>query len=65
MTMVRFMLEISPELSAAVDAARADRYRNPAIEEWLWRERQIREAAKRIGVEKPFRRKRGRPPAEA
>ena len=59
--MIRFTMEISPELSTAIDEALAGRHRNPAIEEWLWQQRQVKEAAKRKGIEKPQRRKRGRP----
>ena len=59
--MIRFTMEISPELSAAIDVALAGGHRNPSIEDWLWQQRQIREAARRRGIEKPTRRKRGRP----
>ena len=63
--MIRFTLEISPELSAAIDEALDGKHRNPAIEDWLWQSRQVKEAAKRRGLKKPERRKRGRPAANA
>ena len=59
--MIRFTLEISPELAAAIEQALAGKHRNPAIEAWLWQAKPIREAAKRMGIDKPQRRKRGRP----
>ena len=59
--MKRVMVEFSDELGAAIDAALANRHRNPTLEEWLWRVREIREAAQRLGVRKPVRRGRGRP----
>jgi len=59
--MVRFTLEISPELSGAIDEALAGGHRNPSIEEWLWQHKHVKESAKRRGIEKPTRRKRGRP----
>jgi hypothetical protein len=59
--MKRIMFETSDELGAAIDAALAGRDRNPTREAWLWRVREIREAAQRLGVRKPVRRGRGRP----
>ena len=59
--MQRFMCELSDELGAAIDAALDGRERNPTLEAWLWRVREIREAAQRLGVSKPVRRGRGRP----
>lgn len=49
---------MSEELKAAIDAALAGSQRNPTLEEWLWRVREIREAAKLLGVRKPVRRGR-------
>lgn len=65
--MKRIMLEVSAELGAAIDAAVGDRQRTPTLEAWLWRVREIREAAQRLGVRKPVRRGRGRgrPPKRA
>lgn len=59
--MKRVMLELSDELGAAIDVALAGRHRNPTLETWLWRVREIQDAAKRLGVRKPVRRGRGRP----
>lgn len=59
--MKRIMFEVSEELGAAIDAALGDRERNPTLESWLWRVREIRDAAKRLSVRKPVRRGRGRP----
>lgn len=59
--MKRFLCELSDELGAAIDAALAGRERNPTLETWLWRVREIQAAAKRLGVRKPVRRGRGRP----
>jgi hypothetical protein len=59
--MKRIMFEASEELGAAIDAALGDRERNPTLEAWLWRVREIQDAAKRLGVRKPVRRGRGRP----
>lgn len=61
--MKKILLELSEELADAIDAAR-DGSRNPAIESWLWRIGDIRDAAKRIGVDRPIRRGRGRPPKQ-
>jgi len=58
----RIMFELSEELGAAIDAALSGRQRNPTLETWLWRVREIKDAAKRLGVRKPVRRGRGRPP---
>jgi len=57
----RFLCELSDELGAAIDAALAGRQRNPTLETWLWRVREIQDAAKQLGVRKPVRRGRGRP----
>lgn len=63
--MKRVMLELSPELLAAIDAARGrGRKRNPAIEDWLWLVQEIRRAAAALGVRRPERRKAGRPKRE-
>ena len=59
--MKRVMLELSEELGAAIDAALEGRQRNPTLEAWLWRVREIQAAAKKLGVSKPVRRGRGRP----
>ena len=59
--MKRILLEISPELSAAIDAARGARKRNPAIEHWLWRVADVKRAAAMLGVRKPERPRVGRP----
>lgn len=59
--MKRILFELSEELRAAVDAALEGRQRNPTLEAWLWRVREIQDAAKRLGVRKPVRRGRGRP----
>lgn len=61
MTMKRILLEISPELSAAIDAARGARPRNPAIEHWLWRATEVKRAAAVLGVRRPERPRVGRP----
>lgn len=53
--MKRIMLELSDELGAAIDAALAGRHRNPTLESWLWRVREIHDAAKLLGVRKPVR----------
>lgn len=63
--MKRIMFETSDELGAAIDAALAGRHRNPTLESWLWRVREIHDAAKLLGVRKPVRRGRGRPPKRA
>ena len=59
--MRKILLEISDELADAIDHARDDRKRNPAIEDWLWRIKEIKEAAKSLEIKKPERRKPGRP----
>ena len=59
--MKRILLEISPELAAAIDAARGARKRNPAIEGWLWRVMEVRRAAAVLGVRRPERPRVGRP----
>lgn len=63
--MKRFMCELSDELGAAIDAALAGRSRNPTLETWLWRVREVQDAAKKLGVSKPVRRGRGRPRKES
>ena len=59
--MKRILLEISPELAAAIDAARGARKRNPAIEGWLWRVADVKRAAAVLGLRKPERPRVGRP----
>ena len=59
--MKRFELQITEELSQVLDKVLNGRPRNPAIEDWLWRTPAIRQAAKRLGVSRKPRRKRGRP----
>ena len=59
--MHRFLCELTPELVQALDEAAGDRSRNAAIEEWLWRIGEVKDAAKKLKISKPTRRKRGRP----
>ena len=59
--MKRFELQITEELGRVLDAVLDGQHRNPAIEDWLWRVRDVRETAKRLNVKRQPRRKRGRP----
>jgi len=59
--MRRFLLEITPELHAALTAACGPRGRNAMIERLLWASRTVREAARRVGVARPERPRVGRP----
>ena len=59
--MKRFELQITEELSQVLNKVLNGRPRNPAIEDWLWRVKDVRETAKRMGVIRKQRRKRGRP----
>lgn len=59
--MKRILLEISPELASAIDAARGARPRNPAIEDWLWKAMEVRRAAAMLGLRRPVRPRVGRP----
>lgn len=59
--MKRMMLELTDALAAVLDRARGDRHLGPCIEAWLWRMREVRDAARELGVVRPERRGRGRP----
>ena len=62
--MKRFVLELTEELLAAIDKALKERSgttRNAAIEEWLWRIGEIKQAAKKGGIQRSKRPTRGRP----
>ncbi|MDA1052597.1 MAG: hypothetical protein O3C40_19245 [Planctomycetota bacterium] len=59
--MKRFLLEITDELDAAIAAAVGDKSRNAAIEDWLWRIGDVKQAAKAKSIERTQRLGRGRP----
>ncbi len=59
--MKRFELQITRELSQVLDNVLNGRHRGPAIEDWLWQIKEVRETAKRMGVTRKQRPKRGRP----
>lgn len=61
--MKRFELQITEELGKVLDAALNGQHRNPAIEDWLWRIKEVRDTAKELGLARVKRRGRGRPPA--
>lgn len=58
--MKSFLLQLTDELLCAIQAARGDRSRAAAIEDWLWAHPAIRAAAKRIGVQRKPRPERGK-----
>ena len=58
--MKKFLLEVSEELLAAIDAARGPVPRNPWIEAQLWKLKAVRDAAEARGVAKPDRPMEGR-----
>ena len=51
----------TPELLACLDEASDHRRRDATIEALLWQTSKIKAAAAKLGVEKPVRRKPGRP----
>ena len=57
----RISLDLDDEFLAAIDAAVGDRHRQGVIESWLWRIKEVKQAAAQLGVERKPRRKRGRP----
>jgi hypothetical protein len=59
--MKRFLLEITDELDDAIAAALDGKSRNAAIEDWLWRIGDVKQAAKANGIERKQRLGRGRP----
>jgi len=52
---------MTEELFAVLDLAKGDSSRNAFIEKMLWNAAIIKKAAKEAGIEKPVRRKQGRP----
>lgn len=63
MAMRSFLLQLTMELSQAVDQAAEDagESRNAFIERTLWRSKAIRDAADSLGIDRTERRGRGRP----
>lgn len=57
--MKRTLLVITDELDAAIRHATTNR--NAATEDWLWRIKEVREAAKELGLTRKPRAKVGRP----
>jgi hypothetical protein len=54
------LLQLTDELCAAIDAARGGQPRNPWLESQLWKNVQIRKAAKLLGIKNPKRPADGR-----
>tara|TARA_R100000742_G_C4278616_1_gene101680 strand:- start:515 stop:760 length:246 start_codon:yes stop_codon:yes gene_type:complete len=54
-------ITLTGELAAAIEAAKGDSSRSEAIERWLWRVKDLKDAAKEIGVSKQDRPVMGRP----
>jgi hypothetical protein len=62
--MKQILFELTEELFAALDAGKGDETRNAFIERCLWSSAAVKRAAKQLGIEKPARRKPGRPKAK-
>lgn len=58
--MKSFLLAVTDELLEVVNAARGERSRNAAIEDWLWSHPRVRATAKRLGIERQPRPERGK-----
>lgn len=56
------LLQVTEPLAQAIDVACGLDSRNAKIEGWLWRIKDVRDAAKAAGIEREARRGRGRPP---
>ena len=59
--MPRVQVQMTEELLDAIDLARGDKKRNPAIESWLWRIRDIQKAANKLKLKRRKRKPPGRP----
>lgn len=59
--MKQILFELTDELLAVLDAGKGDETRNAFIERCLWSSAAVKRTAKTVGIEKPERRKPGRP----
>lgn len=62
-SMGRFTCELSQQALLVVNqmASEMNNHRNPMIEDMLWANKHFKDAASKLGIERPVRRRRGRP----